>query len=519
MAWLQLMDGADSIGGTKILLDTGRARLLLDFGLNYRLYGAYFEEHLRPRPARGLVDLWRLGLIPRAADLYRDDLWPADLSPSGPALEVDEVLVSHAHLDHCGLLGLVDPAIPVVAAPAAWAVMKSVQDTGGTDFFSELAYVTPREPQADPRALAAGRWQSTPYQGRAARLAGGELTSDLAAFLSSPPNPRGRPLRPGLAAPHPGTCGGLQVLAFPVDHSLPGALAYAVETDAGWVVYTGDLRLHGHHREDTVAFVEAARRLRPAVLIIEGTRAGPTGGKETSEQDVYRSASRIVRDSRGKLVVADFSPRQVERLATFLRIARESGRTLAVLTKDLYLLEALATCRPDGGLVDDPHLAAFNDISINPRFWDQDLRRRHAGRLVDPREVGEDPGRFILAFSFWDLKHLLDVGETDVVYIYSSSEAHGEEQAIDLRRLWHWLQFLGAEVHGFALTQQGELEFTGELHASGHAAPQELLWVARQIRPDRLIPVHTERPRFFADHLAQEGPAVQVIGNGERVEF
>ena len=36
---LRILDGADSIGGTKIFLDTGGARLLLNFGINYKGFG------------------------------------------------------------------------------------------------------------------------------------------------------------------------------------------------------------------------------------------------------------------------------------------------------------------------------------------------------------------------------------------------------------------------------------------------------------------------------------------------
>jgi len=44
------------------------------------------------------------------------------------------------------------------------------------------------------------------------------------------------------------------IKAWPVDHSIPGAMAYAVETSEGWIVYTGDLRLHGSKGNLTRAF-------------------------------------------------------------------------------------------------------------------------------------------------------------------------------------------------------------------------------------------------------------------------
>lgn len=511
---LSILDGADSIGGTKIFLETGGARLLLDFGLNYKRFGAYFEEYLKPRSSRGLLDLWRLGLIPRCPDLYREDLWPADLKRAGQPLGIDLVLLSHAHMDHCGLLGLVRPEIPAAASPAAWAVLKAVQDAGKSEFYSETVYAVPRVQLDDPRAIKASNHRHTAARGREIRLVGGTAPEELARFLHRPPNPTGRGIDPGGVHPLAEKVGGYEVRAFPVDHSIPGALGYAIETDAGWVVYTGDLRLHGEHREATLRFVEEARRLRPRLLLIEGTRAGPLSRDNPTEADVQARAADIVKKSPGKLVIADFSPRQIERLRGFLEIARESGRILAVLTKDMYLLEALEACGWLKGVVDSPSLGIYDQVVVSPQAWERGIRERHRGKLVGPKEVQGDPGSFILAFSFWDLKNLLDIEPGGGVYIYSSSEAHGEEQEIDMLRLWEWLRFFRMEVHGFEV-EAGALRFDGALHASGHAGPEDLLFIAREIAPQTLIPIHTERPEFYLEHLRGEPIEVRTLVNGE----
>jgi len=511
---LRILDGADSIGGTKIFLDTGGARVLLDFGINYKRFGAYFEEYLKPRGSRGILDLWRLGLVPPTPDLYREDLWPEDLQREGEPLEVDLIFLSHAHMDHCGLLGVVRPEIPVAASPAAWAVLKAVQDAGKAEFYSETVYVVPRIQLENPRALKSAGWKSQAAQGREIRLTGDTVPDELVKFLHRPPNPNGRALEPGEVHPLQREVGGYQVRAFPVDHSIPGALAYALETDAGWVVYTGDLRLHGELREATLKFVEEAWRLRPRLLLIEGTRAGPLGMENPTEADVRARAHGIVEGNPGKLVIADFSPRQIERLKGFLEIAQATGRRLVVLSKDMYLLEALEACGWLDGVANSPALAIYDDVVVSPQVWDRRLRERYRERLVRPKDVKEDPGNFILAFSFWDLKNLLDIEPDGGVYIYSSSEAHGEEQEVDMRRLWEWLKFFGMEVHGFEVGEEGRPTFMGGLHASGHASPEDLLFMAREIAPETLVPIHTERPEFFLEHLSGEHIEVRIVRNG-----
>jgi len=516
---LRILDGADSIGGTKICLDTGGARLLLDFGINYKRFGAYFEEYLKPRSSRGLVDLWRLRLIPHYPDLYRRDLWPHDLQHEGEPLEAELILISHAHMDHCGLLGVIRPEVPVAASPTAWAILKAMQDAGQAEFYSETVYVVPRVQSSDPRAIKAADWRYQAAQGREIRLVGGTTSGELAEFLQRPPNPNGRGLEPSRIRPLQSKAGGYEIRAFPVDHSIPGALAYALETDSGWVIYTGDLRLHGALREETLKFVEEARRLHPSLLIIEGTRAGPLGKENLTEENVRERALEIIRGGRGKLVIADFSPRQIERLMGFLKIAQATGRTLVVLSKDMYLLEALEACGWLKDVVGSPYLKVYDDVVVSPHAWDKRLRKRHRGRLVKPEDVQENPGDFILAFSFWDLKNLLDIEPKGGIYIYSSSEAYTEEQKIDMQRLWEWLKFFAMEVHGLRVGDDGRPQFSGGLHASGHASPEDLLFIAREIRPRMLIPIHTEYPGFFLENLRGEAIEVRIVSNGEVISI
>ena len=517
MTWMRLiiLDGAAAIGGTKIYLESGGTGLLLDFGINYRRWGLYYEEYIKPRAARGILDLLTLGLAPQVGGIYRDDLFPQGYRPELPELPVEGVLISHAHLDHCGLLGLLRAEIPVHTSGVSAAVMKAVQESGKLDYYSELAYINPRRPgEEDPRVLKTVGWQKGAYLGRRWAIADG-AGDRLEEFLTAPPNPKGKRLIPGAVEGAKGRIGDLRYEAFPVDHSIPGALAYAVETERGWVVYTGDLRLHGRWGELTEEFVATARKLRPYLLIIEGTRAA-AGGPRTSEAEVYEHALQAVHEHAGRLVIADFGPRNIERLESFLRIAEETGRRLLVLAKDAYLLAALAAAGPEFDHLRHPGLGIFDEVKVESRPWEGRLRERYAKRLVRLEEVHRSPGDFILAFSYWDLKHLLDLSPQGGLYIYSSSESYTEEQEIDLRRLWNWLKFFHFEVMGFYLEGERPV-FPEGLHASGHASGEDLLWMTKEIRPKLLLPVHTEHPEFFHKGLRGEPIAVLTAEDGEEV--
>jgi len=121
-ASLTFYDGVDCIGGNKILLEDGGTCLFLDFGTNFGAEGKFFDEFLVPRTTFGLSDLLTLGLIPPLRGLYRPDLeykgiWEKYSGhPLHRPIEVQGILLSHAHYDHNGYLSYIRKDIPVFAS-------------------------------------------------------------------------------------------------------------------------------------------------------------------------------------------------------------------------------------------------------------------------------------------------------------------------------------------------------------------------------------------------------------------
>jgi len=210
--------------------------------------------------------------------------------------------------------------------------------------------------------------------------------------------------------------------------------------------------------------------------------------------------------------VADFGPRNVERLIIFHCIAQETGRQLVILGKDAYLLEAMRLASQE--VPDLSHFLIYEDRRSILGFWEQGLRERHSARMIEAEEVRQNQRDYILCFSFWDIKNLIDLEPAEgSVYIYSSSEAFNEEMRMDLFRLRNWLDHFGMQFAGDP--DEGE----EGLHASGHATGPDLLRMIREIAPRILIPVHTLDPGYFAAHLEGEGIEVRVPRLGEEISL
>ncbi|MDD5700485.1 MAG: MBL fold metallo-hydrolase RNA specificity domain-containing protein [Dehalococcoidales bacterium] len=94
------------------------------------------------------------------------------------------------------------------------------------------------------------------------------------------------------------------------------------------------------------------------------------------------------------------------------------------------------------------------------------------------------------------------------LYVYSSSEPHGEEREMDFRRLHNWLDHFGINKFGIPVEVNGKWEIPEEekgLHASGHAYGPDLLNIVREIKPQILIPVHSEYPEYYTENLGKDG--------------
>jgi ribonuclease J len=374
---------------------------------------------------------------------------------------------------------------------------------------AEAAYITPREENSgDSRLVDVTSYKKTPFIGRDFCLTCAcENPGGFRSFWES--QPMSRALEPGalVAAPEfPGP----EFRAFEVDHSIYGSTAYAVNSDAGWIVYSGDLRKHGMFAGKTEAFVNEAKKLSPRLLIIEGTRASrkeKPGGNGVSEGTVAKTCLDAAKNAE-KLVIADFSARNFERLDMFRGIADATGRELVVTIKDAYLLDAIQKVDGTSRIAE---LSIYRDLKGSRDGFEKQVMAAHPDKLLDPLDIARDPGHYICCFSFFDIKHLLDIKAEGGTYIYSSSEAHGEEQKIDFVRLSNWLTKFRFTVKGFQVAPGPDRTFTvtpePNYHASGHASAQDIVDIVRTINPETVMPVHTEAPEFFSENL----PDMQVL--------
>ena len=421
-----LLGGVREIGGNKVLIEDGPDRILFDFGRSFSpRMEEFYVDYLQPRSASPVKDLLEFDLLPRVEGLYsRDALADADLAYRAP--EVHGIFVSHAHADHASYLKLVDPEIPVHVGAGTRKLLEAIETS------------TPSVDYGD---------------------------HDWHVFEDRTPVRIGR----------------LEVIPYPVDHSIPFAYGFIVRTSEGTVVYTGDFRQHGPRAPDTLAFLEAATIESPAALLIEGTRAGPDDRPNLSESGVRRGVDRVLEET-DSLALACTYPRDIDRLRTLHEAALAADRELVVSARTAYLLAQISPLFPTGSV---PVPGKTDGLSVYARkkkryfTWE----KAHLADALSADDVRAHGRRYLLALDLLHFPELIELRPPrGSPFVHSMSEPFSEDDVND-RVLHNWLDHFGLTFH--------------QMHASGHASGPELLEIVRTMSPKTVYPIHTEHPEAF----------------------
>ncbi len=295
--------------------------------------------------------------------------------------------------------------------------------------------------------------------------------------------------------------GPFRVETIAVCHSIPDAVALAIDTPVGRVVYTSDFKLDPSPPDGLPTDMERFRRLGDAgvLLLLSDSTNAEREGRSGSERDLHGPFERIFTEAPGRIVVANFAS-NIHRMQHLVRMAAQFGRRVAVVGRSLQ--QNFKTARELGFLrVPDGLVVPIGDVE---RLPPSKLLLLTAGSQGEPMSA---------LTRFAAQRHpFLNVLKDDWVVI-SARPIPGNERMVHqtVNNLYrHGARVFYSEV--------------GNVHVSGHAQRDELREMLEAVRPRNFIPVHGEyRQLLLHSELARdaglEAGRIAVVEDGETVEL
>ena len=524
MVRIRFYGGVAEVGGNKILVESGNTRLMLDFGKRMGFDSLFFAKFLDPRPATEQKDRIMIGALPKIDGIYREDLfvptgwhdvdlnsYPRLLKPDSPLLRcggivsfdemarengkggLDAILLSHAHLDHTGDIAFLHSAIPLYCSEKTKILVDAIDEI--TTFKSEAIDTKRNEISATTKGFTPGAPQSSREKQALQRqthiMADGQ-TSQIGDF---------------------------SVRLIQVDHSVPGAASYVLESEGRRLLYTGDIRFHGTHPMKMDDYVKAVGN-GIDVMICEGTRIESTN--ICTEDQVKDKIAQKVKATKG-LVFIDFSWKDTTRYETVRQVAADSNRIFVINARLAYILAKLGAYpdekEPIKVFLKRKGTALYSPVDYSKQKheyglsvdWENNIDDRHYTNGLTAQQIMDDPGKYILMLSFFDMGQIFDFTDkggliTDSVFIRAQCEPFSDEMEIDEEKMINWLEKFGIGYDAGATplppgcTNSDCEKLRRRIdrsHVSGHASMPELLDLISKVRPKTLMPIHTERPDLF----------------------
>ena len=274
--------------------------------------------------------------------------------------------------------------------------------------------------------------------------------------------------------------GCFQVEFIHVNHSIADAVAFAVKTPVGTLVFSGDFKIDAMAEDGMIDLTRFGQLGKEGVLafLCDSTNV-ERPGFTPSERSVTDSFDRQFSGCRQRIIVTTFASNAF-RLQSLLNVAHKHGRKVAVTGRSMENILKVST---DLGYLKIPNntLVDINAIKSLPK--DKIV-------IVSTGSQGENMSAlYRMAFSG---HRQVEIQAGDRVII-SASAIPGNEKSIS--KIINELYRKGADV------VYDKLE---GLHVSGHACQEELKIMHALLHPRFFIPLHGEQRHLQAHaRLAQ----------------
>ncbi|HEY8338427.1 MAG TPA: ribonuclease J, partial [Egibacteraceae bacterium] len=258
-------------------------------------------------------------------------------------------------------------------------------------------------------------------------------------------------------------------------HSIPDSMAVAFHTPHGTILHTGDFKLDQtpiDGRPTDLPHLAALGDEGVALMLADSTNAD-VPGHNPSEASIRKTLRDVIGDATGRVVVTTFAS-HVHRVQQIIDAALANGRKVCFVGRSM--VRNMPIARDLGFLTyDDDDIVEMADVERMPR---------DGAVIICTGSQGEPYAALSLMAAGQHKQIRIEPGDT---VIMASSVIPGNEAAI-------FKSINGLARQGANVVHKG----VADVHVSGHAAADELMFVHNIVRAGAFVPVHGEYRHLLA---------------------
>ena len=297
------------------------------------------------------------------------------------------------------------------------------------------------------------------------------------------------------------TAGAFKLDFIRVNHSIPDAIAIAINTPIGTIIHTGDFKIDHTPVDGQVTEVNKFAEYgdRGVLALLADSTNAERPGFTPSEKMVGKTFDDEFRYAKNRIIVATFSS-NVHRIQQVIDAALKYDRKVAVIGRSMVNVVNIAKelgylKAPEGEIIDIDETHNYTPDKIV---------------IITTGSQGE-PMSALTRMAMNDHKKV-DIMPGDTVII-SATPIPGNEKLVS-RTIDH-LYKLGADVI---------YEKSNGVHVSGHASQEEIKLMHNLVRPKFFIPVHGEfrhliKHANLAQSLGMPKENIVIAENGSVIEL
>ncbi|MBQ6335083.1 MAG: hypothetical protein IJI46_08460 [Erysipelotrichaceae bacterium] len=432
--------GLDSIGGVIMEVRYGDDRAFFEAGTAYNPAFDMFDGKVDMRKDFIKDYLW-INEIPKINGIYRrEDIaerYPDLICAEDYPINKQAFFITHLHLDHMRMMGMIDPSIPVYLSKPAQIIEKALEDVG-----------------------------------EGVQSIRGSLYSDMEDEMD---------------------VGKIHIKRFILNDDSYQDYSFYIETPDLKLHHTGDVFVYGKYLDNILKEISFLKDKLIDILSCEGTRffadiksedlakihpldsLGPSPGMISFDRLKERISETI--NAHKGLVILNYYEREMSDVLLFNEIAQNTSRQLVYEPESAHIINSFFHY-PVNVLVPDTY-------KEEPTYLKEILSYN---RLLSKKDILAQPDNYIVQNTYPNLLELLDYQNMNALYLHHSGIPLGEYDP----KYRNMMNIINSCHMIYDRTYFGP-----DGYFSPHAETYQLITYIEMIQPKLVVPCHSNNRKAF----------------------